>query len=265
MPSTAKPTASLPRNPHKPSPFNPLDSQLPLLTADSPVTDYLPWLQYAQEELDRSGINSNVMLMPHPLSFKNEQDKVNTTMAYQDADGNEGGSWNTDMMVCRTISQIMTAPLQGKRHRVGLLVSPAPWVGVRREAGVDENGEEFVTYKPAHASLFFVVAASPGKPGKTLAIWDADAEGEISRKVQKRRLQEPLQVREGLTGIQYHLYSSLINRAALAGIYVGGAGNEGRTDCGPLAVDALLSWVRGEQGELSATNLGEMGQHKLAK
>lgn len=72
-------------------------------------------------------------------------------------------------------------------------------------------------------------------------------------------------MREGLTGIQYHLYSSLKDKAALAGMYIGGAGNEGKTDCGPLAVDALLSWVRGEQGELSAGNLGEMGQHKLAK
>jgi hypothetical protein len=53
---------------------------------------------------------------------------------------------------------------------------------VRRETGVDEDGEEFVAYKPAHASFFFVAAASLGKPGKTLAIWDADAEGEISRK-----------------------------------------------------------------------------------
>lgn len=103
-------------------------------------------------------------------------------MAYKDADGNER-SWNQDMVGCRTISQIMTAPLQGKRHRVGLLVSPAPWVGVTRETGVDEDGEEFVAYKPAHASLFFLVAASPGKTGKTLAIWDADAEAEINRKV----------------------------------------------------------------------------------
>lgn len=73
MPFTASPTANQPRNPNKPSPFNPLDSQLPLLTADSPVTDYLPWLQYAQEELDRSGINSDIKLMPHPLSFKKGQ------------------------------------------------------------------------------------------------------------------------------------------------------------------------------------------------
>jgi hypothetical protein len=75
MSAMVKPTASQPRNPHKQSLFNPLDSQLPLLTADSPVTDYLPWLQYAQEELDRSGINSDVKLMPHPLSFKIEQNR----------------------------------------------------------------------------------------------------------------------------------------------------------------------------------------------
>ena len=75
----------------------------------------------------------------------------------------------------------MTAPLQGKRHRVELLISPAPWVAVRRETGVDEDGEEFVVYKPAHASLFFVAAASLVKPGKTLAICDADAGREISR------------------------------------------------------------------------------------
>jgi hypothetical protein len=56
----------------------------------------------------------------------------------------------------------------------------------------------------------------------------------------------------------------LKDKANLARIYVGGAGNEGRADCGPLAIDALLSWVRGEQRELNSANLGEM-RYSLAK
>lgn len=51
----------------------------------------------------------------------------------------------------------MTAPLQSKRHRVGLLISPAPWVAVRRETGVDEDGEEFVAYEVLRAIIPLVM------------------------------------------------------------------------------------------------------------
>jgi hypothetical protein len=181
-----------------------------------------------------------------------------------DEDGNEM-VWKKDMLCCKTINQIMTEPLQGKRHRIGLLISPPPWVGVKRAIGVDEDGKGYVEYNPGHVSLFFILAAPPGKQGRTLAIWDADADGEIERKVKERKLHEPLQAREGFTGIQYHLYCNLADRAQLAGIYIGGTGNQGRIGCGPLAIDALLSWVRGKEGELSTNNLGEMGRHKLSK
>jgi hypothetical protein len=56
-----KPTTNWPRNPDKPSPFDPLDSELPCLTLNSPITDYVKWLKYAQEELVHSNHNSDVV------------------------------------------------------------------------------------------------------------------------------------------------------------------------------------------------------------
>jgi hypothetical protein len=64
-----------------------------------------------------------------------------------DEDGNEM-VWKKDMLCCKTINQIMTEPLQGKRHRIGLLISPPPWVGVKRAIGVDEDGKGYVEYNP---------------------------------------------------------------------------------------------------------------------
>jgi hypothetical protein len=108
----------------------------------------------------------------------------NTLMPYTDANGNKR-MWYPDMAVCQTIGRVMTASLADKRHRVGLLISPLSWVGVTTEVGIGEDGEEFIAYPPGHVPLFFVVAAPPGKFGKTLAIWDSDAEGEIPRQVKE--------------------------------------------------------------------------------
>jgi hypothetical protein len=259
-----KPTTNWPRNPDKPSPFDPLDSELPCLTLNSPITDYVKWLKYAQEELVHSNHNSDVQLILQPLSFRNQLDKTNTLSPYTDGNGNDK-MWYPDMAICQTIGQTMTTSLAGKRHRIGLLISPPPWVGKTPKVGVEEDGTEFITYPPGHVSLFFIVAAPPGKFGKTLAIWDSDAEGEIRHKAEERQIQKPLRVREGFTGIQYHLYDFLSKKANLAGTYIGGSGNEGKADCGALAIDTLLSWVRGEQGELTAACLEQMGFRRLAK
>jgi hypothetical protein len=135
--------------------------------------------------------------------------------------------WYPDMAVRQTISQVMTTSLADKRHRVGLLISPLPWVGITPEVGIGEDGEEFIAYPPGHVSLFFLVAAPPGNFGKTLAIWNSDAEGEIRRKVKERQVQVPLRVREGFTGIQSHFYQYLNKKTNLAAMYIGGSGNEG--------------------------------------
>jgi hypothetical protein len=161
------------------------------------------------------------------------------------------------------------AQRRAKKHKIGLMIHPPPWVGRERIVSTDENGEEFfeygkrvksvdgnevVWYATGHVSLFFIVAAEPGKSGKTLAIWDADTEGEVRRKLELRKLTEPLQAKEGYSGIQYHLYKHLQGNKgnSLAAWYVGGGGNEGKLNCGPLAVDTLLWWVRGNAGELSS-------------
>ena len=207
---------------------------------------------------------TDVQLILQPLSFRNQLDKTNTLSPYTDGNGNDK-MWYPDMAICQTIGQTMTTSLAGKRHRIGLLISPPPWVGKTPKVGVEEDGTEFITYPPGHVSLFFIVAAPPGKFGKTLAIWDSDAEGEIRHKAEERQIQKPLRVREGFTGIQYHLYDFLSKKANLAGTYIGGSGNEGKADCGALAIDTLLSWVRGEQGELTAACLEQMGFRRLAK
>ena len=281
MPPEPRSPSGQPRDPDKPSPFDPRNSGLPPLNLSSPTEDYLHWLKYAQDELDRSGLNSAVQLLPLPLSYKDSVDKSNATSEYTDGEGQQR-IWNEDMKQCQTVSQIVTAALQGKSHKIGLMIHPAPWVGRERIVSTDENGEEVfeygkrvesvdgnevIQYTTRHVSLFFIVAAEPGKSGKTLAVWDADAEGEVRRKLNVRKLAEPLQAKEGYSGIQYHLYKHLQGKKgnSLAAWYVGGGGNEGKSNCGALAVDTLLWWVRGNAGELTANNLGEMGQHKLAK
>jgi hypothetical protein len=131
----------------------------------------------------------------------------------------------------------------------------------------DGDREEGTGHSTGHVSLFFIVAPEPGSKGKTLAIWDADAEAVLRQKREGRPGTKPFQAKEGYSGIQYHLYKHLQGSTGdrLAAWYVGGHGNEGRWDCGPLAVDTLLWWVRGQAGELSDKNLGEMGERRLAK
>ena len=80
----------------------------------------------------------------------------------------------------------------------------------------DADGNEVIQYATRHVSLFFIVAAEPGKSGKTLAIWDADTEGEVRRKLDLRKLTEPLQAKEGYSGIQYHLYKHLQGKKGTA-------------------------------------------------
>ena len=281
MPPEPSSPRGQPRDPDKPSPFDPRNSGLPPLNPSSPTGDYIHWLKYAQDELDRSGLNSAVQLLPLPLSYKDSVDKSNTTPEYTDGERQQR-IWNEDMKQCQTISQTVSAPLKGKKHRIGLMIHPPPWVGRERIVSTGENGaetfeygqrvegvdgNEVIQYATGHVSLFFIVAAEPGKSGKTLAIWDADTEGEVRRKLNVRKLTEPLQAKEGYSGIQYHLYKHLQGNKGnrLAAWYVGGGGNEGKSNCGTLAVDTLLWWVRGNAGELTANNLGEMSQYKLAK
>jgi hypothetical protein len=281
MPPKPRSPSGQPRDPNKPSPFNPRNSGLPPLNPLSPAEDYIHWLKYAQDELDRSDLNSAVQLVPLPLSYKDSVDKSNTTPEYTDDEG-QPRIWNGDMKQCQTVSQAVSAPLKGKKHKIGLMIHPPPRVGRERIVSTDENGEEMfeygkrvesvdgnevIQYATGHVSLFFIVAAEPGKSGKTLAIWDADTEGEVRRKLNVRKLKEPLQAKEGYSGIQHHLYKHLQGKKGnrLAAWYVGGGGNEGKSNCGALAVDTLLWWVRGSAGELTVNNLGEMGQHKLAK
>ena len=281
MPPEPRSPRGQPRDPDKPSPFDPRNSGLPPLNPSSPTGDYIHWLKYAQDELDRSGLNSAVQLLPLPLSYKDSVDKSNTTPEYTDGEG-QRRIWNEDMKQCQTISQAVSAPLKGKKHRIGLMIHPPPWVGRERIVSTGENGaetfeygkrvegvdgNEVIQYATGHVSLLFIVAAEPGKSGKTLAIWDADTEGEVRRKLNVRKLTEPLQAKEGYSGIQYHLYKHLQGNKGnrLAAWYVGGGGNEGKSNCGTLAVDTLLWWVRGNAGELTANNLGEMSQYKLAK
>jgi hypothetical protein len=281
MPPISRSLSNQSRDPSKPSPFNPRNSGLPPLNSSSPTEDYIQWLKYAQDELDQSGMNSAVQLLPLPLSYKDSVDKSNTTLEYTDSEGKQR-IWNEDMKKCQTISQTVSAPLKGKKHKIGLMIHPPPWVGRERIVSTDENGEEIfeygkrvesvdgnevVWYATGHVSLFFIVAAEPGKSGKTLAIWDADTEDEVRRKLELRKLTEPLQAKEGYSGIQYHLYKHLQGKKgnSLAAWYVGGGGNEGKLNCGALAVDTLLWWVRGNAGELTVNNLGEMSQHRLAK
>ena len=86
-------------------------------------------------------------------------------MPYTDANGNKR-MWYPDMAVRQTISQVMTTSLADKRHRVGLLISPLPWVGITPEVGSGEDGEEFIAYPPGHVALLLRgILAKPWRSG----------------------------------------------------------------------------------------------------
>jgi hypothetical protein len=142
MPPKPRSSSGQSRDPDKPSPFNSRNSGLPPLNPSSSTEDYIQWLKYAQDELDRSALNSAVQLLPLPLSYKDSVDKSNTTSEYTDGEGQQR-IWNEDMKQCQTVSQTVSAPLKGKKHKIGLMIHSPPWVGRERIVSTDENEEIF--------------------------------------------------------------------------------------------------------------------------
>ena len=113
MPPEPRSPSDQSRDPDKQSPFEPRNSGLPPLDPSSPTEDYIHWLKYAQDELDRSGLNFAVHLLPLPLSYKDSVDKSNTTPEYTDGEGQQR-IWNEDTKQCQTIPQTVSTPLKGK-------------------------------------------------------------------------------------------------------------------------------------------------------
>ena len=87
-------------------------------------------------------MNSAVQLLPLPLSYKDSVDKSNTTSEYTDGERQQR-IWNEDMKQYQTVSQTVSAPLKGKKHKIGLMIHPPPWVGRERIVSTDENEETF--------------------------------------------------------------------------------------------------------------------------
>jgi hypothetical protein len=127
---------------------------LPRLTGESKDCDIQAWLHVCQQELEQSGKNQDIRLYDTIFSFKDGQEKANSTV-----DGAQP-AWYPELKSRGLFSELLQKSLGGKRHKCALVICySGNWVRMTAE---ERENQIF------HASVAFILARKDGKQGKVM-------------------------------------------------------------------------------------------------